>query len=215
MAQHTDTTAAQGRIIMGLPAKKFGLGVVGGIAIAGFITLMAIGLLNSEPVTGRSGVTRVGKPAPEFTLPLFDGGEIEFSQSFGKPTVINFWASWCPPCREETPLLERTWRIFQDSGVQFIGVDIQDAEKDAKAYISEFDMTFPNGLDVGGRITVDYGVIGIPVTFFISSDGIIQRRWVGAIRENRLVPWIEELVANQPPSGETEGQNLDSFFQLN
>lgn len=211
MADNTEITQER---FMGMPTKVIGIGAIG-FFIVGFLVLMGIGLLSSEPVTGRSGYTRVGKPAPEFTLPLFGGGELEFSQSFGKPTVINFWASWCPPCREESPLLERTWRAFKDSGVQFIGVDIQDSEEDAKAYINEFGITFPNGLDDAGRITIDYGVIGLPVTFFISSDGIVQRRWVGAIRENRLVPWIEELVANQLPSGETEGQNLDSFFQLN
>ncbi len=208
-----DTETAQGRS-MGLSSKAIVIGAVG-FVIVGFLVLMGIGLLSSEPVTGRSGITRVGKPAPEFILPLFDESELEFSQSFGKPTVINFWASWCPPCREESPLLERTWQAFKDSDVQFIGVDIQDSEGDARAFISEFGITFPNGLDADGRITIDYGVIGLPVTFFVSSDGIVQRRWVGAIRESQLVPWIEELVANQPPSGETEGQNLDSFFQLN
>ncbi|MCH7746254.1 MAG: TlpA family protein disulfide reductase [Chloroflexi bacterium] len=211
MTDNTETTQDRST---GLSSKVIVIGV-GVVVIVGFVALMAVGLLSNEPVTGRSGVTRVGKPAPEFRLPLFEGGELEFSQSFGKPTVINFWASWCPPCREESPLLERTWRAFKDSGVQFIGVDIQDSEEDARAYISEFGITFPNGLDADGRITIDYGVIGLPVTFFVSSDGIVQRRWVGAIRENRLVPWIEELVANQPPSGDTEGQNLDSFFELN
>jgi len=199
---------------MGLSSKAIVIGAVG-FVIVGFLVLMGIGLLSSEPVTGRSGITRVGKPAPEFTLPLFDESELEFSQSFGKPTVINFWASWCPPCRKESPLLERTWQAFKDSDVQFIGVDIQDSEGDARAYISEFGITFPNGLDADGRITIDYGVIGLPVTFFVSSDGIVQRRWVGEIRESQLVPWIEELVANQTPSGEAEGQNLDSFFPLN
>lgn len=208
-----DTETAQGRS-MGLSSKAISIGFIV-VVIVGFIALMAVGLLNDEPVTGRSGITRVGKPAPEFILPLFDESELEFSQSFGKPTVINFWASWCPPCREESPLLERTWQAFKDSDVQFIGVDIQDSEGDARAYISEFGITFPNGLDADGRITIDYGVIGLPVTFFVSSDGIVQRRWVGAIRESQLVPWIEELVANQTPSGEAEGQNLDSFFPLN
>ncbi|MBI2832684.1 MAG: TlpA family protein disulfide reductase, partial [Chloroflexi bacterium] len=102
--------------------------------------------------------------------------------------------SWCPPCREEAPILEEVWRRYQDKGVTFIGVDIQDAEADARAYIKEFGITYPNGPDIGGRITIDYGVGGIPVTFFVNREGLIVSRWVGAINERILVSRIEDLL---------------------
>ena len=181
---------------------------------AGLVSLLALGLLNKTSVTERSGITRVQKPAPEFTLPLLNGGRLEMARLRGQPVVINFWASWCPPCRLEAGLLERAWRSYKDQGVMFVGVDIQDTEAEGVAYVEEFDITYPNGLDAEGTITVDYGVIGLPVTFFVNRDGTVERRWVGAIDEARLVTWLDELVAGVALSGQEEGENLEGFFKL-
>jgi len=164
------------------------------LAVVGFVALLWGGLARKEPLTGASGAARVNRPAADFTLPLFSGGSLTLSSLRGKPVVINFWASWCPPCREEAPILEEVWRRYRDKGVTFIGVDIQDAEADARAYIKEFGITYPNGPDIGGRITIDYGVGGIPVTFFVNREGLIVSRWVGAINERILVSRIEDLL---------------------
>lgn len=164
------------------------------LVIVGFVALLSVGLFMKEPLTGASGSARVSRPAKDFTLPLFSGGEITLSNLKGKPVVINFWASWCPPCRDEAPILEKVWQLYRERGVTFIGVDIQDKEEDALAYIEEFGITYPNGRDLNGRITIDYGVGGIPVTFFIDRDGLIVSRWVGAINEDLLVARIEELL---------------------
>ena len=175
---------------------------------------MGWALANREPVTAQSGFTRVSKPAPDFALPLFDGGQLALSQNRGKPAVINFWASWCPPCRDEAPLLEQAWRAYQGDGVLFVGVDIQDSEAEAVSYLREFDITYPNGPDRDGRITVDYGVIGLPVTFFVNREGMVERRWVGAIPKDRLESWLAELAAGAPPSGDAEGETRERFFEL-
>ncbi|MCH8205726.1 MAG: TlpA family protein disulfide reductase [Chloroflexi bacterium] len=185
-----------------------------GVAIAAVLALLAVGLLNKEPVTGRSGITRVGRPAEEFTLPLFGGGELVLSQHLGRPIVINFWASWCLPCRVEAQLLEGAWRLYQDADVLFVGVNIQDSEEDGIAYLAEFGITYPNGRDADGRITVDYGVIGLPVTFFVARDGTVQRRWVGAIHEGDLLARVDELVAGVAPTGELDDENPEEFFKL-
>jgi cytochrome c biogenesis protein CcmG/thiol:disulfide interchange protein DsbE len=186
----------------------------GGVAFTGFLSLMAWGILNVEPATGRSGFVKVGKPAPEFIMSTFDGDLFVLREHLGQPIVINFWASWCVPCRVEAPELERTWRAYRDRGVMFVGVDIQDAERDPLAYIREFDITYPNGPDLDGKITVDYGVAGIPVTYFVDKDGIIARRFVGALPEPKLVAWIDELLADIAPSGDTEGANPEGYFEL-
>ena len=147
-----------------------------------------------EPLTGASGAARVSLPAADFALPLFSGGEITLASLKGKPVVINFWSSWCPPCRDEAPTLEKTWRLYRERGVTFLGVDIQDKEEDALAFVEEYDITYPNGRDLNGRITIDYGVSGIPITFFVDREGMIVSRWVGAISENLLVERVEELL---------------------
>lgn len=164
------------------------------ISIIGLAAILQAGLNSDESLTGASGYARVNRPAEDFTLPLFDGGEITLSDLRGKPVVINFWASWCPSCREEAPALEKMWRFYKGRGVTFIGVNIQDGEEDARAYIEEFDITYPNGPDLGGRITIDYGVSGIPVTFFVNSEGLIVSRWVGPMDETLLAAHIEEIL---------------------
>lgn len=174
---------------------------------------MALGLANKSPATGLSGFTRVDKPAPPFTRPLFGGGELALSDRGGRPVVINFWASWCPPCRDEAPILESLWRKHRND-VLFVGVNIQDAEGDARAYLEEFGITYPNVLDADGTVTVDYGVVGLPVTFFVNEDGIVARRWVGAVTQTQMSEWVEELASGVSPAGDTEGANLEEFFQF-
>lgn len=176
---------------------------------------MAWGLSNKSPVTGLSGTTRVGKPARDFTVQPFGGGELTLSQMEGTPVVLNFWASWCAPCRDEAASLERAWRTYRAQGVTFIGLNLQDSEAAARSYLAEFGVTYPNGPDLSGTITVDYGVVGMPVTFFVNRDGVVERRWVGAIPEWRLVAWVDALATGSPLAGETEGQNLDRFLKLN
>ncbi len=188
-------------------------GVIGAM-IAAVSALLAVGLMNKEPVTGRSGVTRVGKPAEPFTLPLFGGGEFVLAAQRGRPVVINFWASWCPPCREEAPLLESVWRLYGEREVAFVGVNIQDTEEEAAAYLDEFGITYPNGMDTDGRITIDYGVIGLPVTFFVERDGTVRRRWVGPIGEAELLARVDELLTGTTAPGDVDDGNLDELYRL-
>ena len=190
------------------------MAVVFAVLVLAFFAVLAFGLANRSSATGRSGMTRIGKPAPQFAMQLLDGGEFRLSDHEGRPLVINFWASWCPPCRQESPAFERQWRRYRDTGIQFVGVDIQDDVSDAEAYVREFGLTFPNGIDPDGRITIDYGVIGLPVTFFVGSSGIVEGRWVGATPEEKLEEWVNTLVAASAPSGEAEGRTEGAFQQL-
>jgi len=193
---------------------RIGILVVGTLFIVGLVGLLAWGLSNRSSITGLSGITRVDQPAPDFRLALLDDGEIILSEQRGKVVVINFWASTCPPCRTEARDLESAWQGYQDKDVLFVGANIQDTPEPAKRFLDEFGVTYPNGLDVGGRISIDYGVVGIPVTFVVDDEGTVARRWVGEIDIDTLKTWIDELLAGAAPEGDTEGVNKDSYYRL-
>ena len=123
----------------------------------------------------------IGKQAFSFTLTLFDGKTIRLENFRGKAVFLNFWASWCPPCRAEARTLEAAWQSYKDRGVVFLGVDIQDTEEDARAFIKEFGITYLNGRDASAKIAIDYGVWGIPETFFIDREGRITYKHVGGL----------------------------------
>jgi cytochrome c biogenesis protein CcmG/thiol:disulfide interchange protein DsbE len=133
--------------------------------------------------------------APDFTLTSFDGETLTLSELRGQVVIINFWASWCPPCREEAPYLEATWRKYKDQGVVFIGVDYVDTETAALSYIEEFDITYFNGPDVGTRISYDYNMKGVPETFFVAKNGEIRGVKIGPLYPPELDQRIEELLA--------------------
>jgi cytochrome c biogenesis protein CcmG/thiol:disulfide interchange protein DsbE len=134
----------------------------------------------------------IGKVAPPFTLTLFGGGRFDLEAHRGKVVVVNFWASWCVPCREEAPLLEAAWRAYRDRGVVFVGVNVHDQEQAAREFIKEFGLSFPNGPDPEGRIAVDYGVYGIPELFFVDGNGQITYKHIGAIGERLLRAKLED-----------------------
>ncbi len=184
------------------------------LLIVAFFALLAYGLSNRTTATERSGVTRVGKPAPVFSMALLDGSVFHLDDYAGKPLVINFWASWCPPCRDESPGFERVWSEYQDEGVQFVGVNIQDTKEEAARYVEEFTLTFPNGMDTDGKITIEYGVIGLPVTFFIGATGLVEGRWVGALPEETLEDRTRALIDRSESPDRAKGANTDNFFPL-
>ena len=182
--------------------------------IAGFTIFLAIGVMGTTTATSRSGKELVGKKVPSFVAPKVGGQLVSLENYKNKPLVLNFWASWCPPCRDETPGMERIWRKYEDQGVVILGINVQDGEKEAERYISEFGVTFSNALDLDGSITVDYGVTGLPVTFFIDNDSVVTGRWVGSISEDRLDNWVSNLIFSTGAAVELDGENLDGYRSL-
>jgi cytochrome c biogenesis protein CcmG/thiol:disulfide interchange protein DsbE len=195
-------------------ALRISILVVGSLFILGLVGLLAWGLSNRSSITGLSGITRVDQPAPDFRLELLGDGAITLSEQRDRVVVINFWSSTCPPCRTEARDLETAWQAYRDRDVLFIGANIQDSHEPARRFLEEFGVTYPNGLDEGGRISIDYGVVGIPVTFVVDNEGTVARRWVGEIDIDRLTTWIDELLEGTTPEGETDGINKDSYYRL-
>ena len=173
-------------------APKSGWGrVARGVAVllvVGLIALLGWGVVKAANGPRDSGM------APDFTLTGFDGRMATLSQLQGQVVIINFWASWCPPCREEAAYLERTWRKYQGKGVVFIGVDWVDTEKEALAYLKEFDITYLNGPDLGTRIAQPYRIQGVPETFYVDKTGRLRGVHIGPLSAPQLDDQIDELL---------------------
>ena len=138
----------------------------------------------------------VGRPAAAFALTTFEGQPLRLEALRGRVVVVNFWASWCyPACYEEAPALERGWQAYRDRGVTVVGVDIQDKPEAGAKFIRDFNLTFPNAPDPAGRVSVDYGVYGVPETFFIDRQGRIRAKHVGAVTDQILREQVERLLA--------------------
>jgi len=158
------------------------------------VALVVIALLSYSLVTGPSASLQVGQPAPEFRLTTFGGDTVSLSDLRGKVVVVNIFASWCNPCREEAPGLEQTWREYEGQGVQFLGIAYKDASSKAQAFLAEFDTTYPSALDPGSRISRAYGVTGVPETFIIDQEGLLVRHVRGAISAAQLRQEIGKIL---------------------
>jgi cytochrome c biogenesis protein CcmG, thiol:disulfide interchange protein DsbE len=138
------------------------------IGVLGLLGLLFLGLLRSQ-----RGQMKVGEAAPDFTLTTFDGqNTYRLSELRGKIIVLNFWASWCQPCEQEAADLEAAWRHYQPDGeVIFLGVAWTDTDKKSAEYLSKFNITYPNGPDLGTRMAQAYRITGVPETFVIDREG--------------------------------------------
>lgn len=161
------------------------------LLVAGLIALLAWGVVKANNGPVNSGL------APDFTLTTFDGRAITLSQLRGQVVVVNFWASWCVPCRQEADYLERTWRKYQDRGVVFIGVNWVDTDKEARVFLDEFGITYINGPDLGTRIAQAYRIRGIPETFFVDKAGQLRAMKIGPFAPPELENRIDELLKEQ------------------
>jgi len=137
----------------------------------------------------------LNRPAAAFSLTTFTGTSVSLESLRGKVVMLNFWASWCvPACYEEAPTLERTWRDYKDKGVAVVGVDIQDKEEAAREFLARFEHSFPNAPDPRGRVAVDYGVYGVPETFFIDRKGRVRFKVVGALTDEAARRHLDALL---------------------
>jgi cytochrome c biogenesis protein CcmG/thiol:disulfide interchange protein DsbE len=138
----------------------------------------------------------VNRPAAPFVLTSYAGEPMSLEANKGRVVVVNFWASWCmPACYEEAPVLERNWRTYKDKGVVVLGVNIQDKPEAARKFIDQFSLTFPNALDPAGKVSIDYGVYGVPETFFIDARGRIRAKHAGAVTDTVFQREVDRLLA--------------------
>jgi cytochrome c biogenesis protein CcmG/thiol:disulfide interchange protein DsbE len=142
----------------------------------------------------------IERAAPAFALTTLDGAPLTLAAYRGKVVVLNFWASWCyPGCYEEAPVLEQNWRAYRERGVVVLGVAIQDRREAAEKFVRDFGLTFPNAQDVKGTVSVDYGVYGVPETFFVDRHGRIRSKHVSAVTDAVFRSTVERLLAEAGP----------------
>lgn len=134
------------------------------------------------------------QPAPDFTLKLFDGGTFRLSDYRGRPVIINFFASWCIPCKAEAPHLERVYREYAGQEVMVVGIALQDTQTKARAFVKEHRLTFPTGLDTEGTIKESYRVFGLPMTIFVDRTGLIGYTHAGMATEDLLRHELEKII---------------------
>ncbi len=157
------------------------------LAISTALAMIAVGAL-AKPVAERP---EVGYLAPDFTLPTADGGTIVLSELKGKRVFLNFWATWCPPCRSEMPAIQSVWE-GKDSDVAFIAVNIQEAKAKVAEFVEANGYTFPVALDGSARVASGYLVRAIPTSFVIGPDGVVTGKHIGVLTAKQLETLLEE-----------------------
>lgn len=142
----------------------------------------------------------IDREMPDFSMELSErysnafGETLTRSDKAGQPMVVNFWASWCLPCRDEAPVLEAAWREHQGD-VMIIGVNTQESQRrNAEGFLDEFGLSFPNGFDAQNRIGIDYGIFGLPETFFIRADGTLNYKHAGPVTDELMNEQIQALL---------------------
>ena len=144
------------------------------IGLLGLLALVGFGLIRTQ-----QGPVGVGAAMPDFTLTTFDGDVYDTAQQRGRVVVVNFWASWCKPCEQEAAALEAAHRQLSPEGVLFLGVNYVDTEPEALAYLDRFDITYPNGPDLGTRVSQAFRIRGVPETYIAGPDGVLTMVKIG------------------------------------
>ena len=143
------------------------------------------------------GVQRIDEPMPKLEGPTVQGETLAAADYQGSPLVINFWASWCAPCRREQPMLEALSQQYADRGVKFIGVNSRNQLAEARAFVDEFDVTYPSVVDPANKVAFEFGMsLGLPGTVIVDSTGTIRYRKQGEITKEELVPLIDEVASS-------------------
>ena len=160
-------------------------------------TTQPLQIVKITPEGNIPSTARVGKPAPDFSLKTIDGKVINLLDFRGKPVLINLWATWCPPCRDEMPGIQAAYEKYADKGLVVLAIDftIQDHLPEVEAFIKELKLTFPILLDETGDVSAGlYGMVGLPTSYFIDPQGILQRIQIGGMLPEKLDEYLTEIL---------------------
>lgn len=164
--------------------------VLGLVGFAGVVGLLAVGFLY-DPRELQTDVLQ-GKPAPAFVLQDLEGNAVSLAELRGRPVVINFWSTWCVPCKQEHPLLQRYPPAYP--GVTFLGIVYQDTTPAVRRFLERDPVPYTTLVDPDSKVAIAYGVTGVPETYFIDKDGTITYKRAGPLSESMLVEQLEKLT---------------------
>ncbi len=157
-----------------------------------------VALPTEKNPTGRSPAAEIGRAGPDFLLETPDGGTLRFSDFQGHPVLLNFWASWCAPCRQEMPQLVAAYDRYRDQGLIIVGVDLQEPVSKVKGFASEFGIQFPLAIDRDGEVAdawrIGGPVQGLPSSYFVDASGVIQVSPVGALTKDLLNKGLAKIL---------------------
>lgn len=162
------------------------------LVVIAILGLLYYGLTSQRLQTGIA--PRPNAPAPDFTLSTFDGKTVHLADLRGKSVVLNFWASWCGPCADEQPVLNDVAKRYESQGVVVIGVNVQDKQTDASAFMSRHGVAYPVVVDPNGAVYINYGVVAVPETYLITREGTISQKFAKPVSSDELVPAIEQMI---------------------
>lgn len=163
------------------------------LVLAGAIALFAWGWSNDQGDADSGDQVRVGREAPDFALPDLDGDEIALSDHRGEVVLINFWATWCPPCRVEMPDLEAVYRQHGDEGFEILGVDQREPVDLVEDYVTERGFSWVFLLDEDFDVSRDYSATSIPKSILVDRDGTVAHIWTGTLTRTQLEQQIAKL----------------------
>ncbi|MCD6291139.1 MAG: TlpA family protein disulfide reductase [Anaerolineae bacterium] len=161
--------------------------------IAAHASTQTVTIARGAVVPG-AGSPAVGHPAPDFEVIYPDGRHERLSDLKGRPVIINFWATWCPPCRAEMPELVQTYEDHKADQLVILGVDMQDPPQMVAAFVSQMGVSFPILIDSSGQIARAYQVRNLPSSIFVNREGIITARWIGLLRPEVLQKHLETIL---------------------
>jgi peroxiredoxin len=162
---------------------------------AGVFLVLAVMLAACAGSGGSSpaGVNE-GNQARDFSLETLDGSSVSLEDYRGKVVLVNFWATWCPPCRDEVPDIETTYRERRDEGFVVLGVNVEEPRGAVEPFVAEFDMTYPVLLDESGQVLKMYRAIGLPMSVVVDQEGVIRARHVGFLTAAQLERYLADLL---------------------
>ncbi len=174
--------------------RLFWLGIIWLAAVAALTWILPSHLPRPVDLGAAPTVARTGFRAPSFSLATLDGKKVTLDGLRGRPVLINFWATWCPPCQAELPALQAASTRYAGDGLLVVGVDMAESQDTVAAFAQQLGLHFPLALDRDGKVTGQYGVRGLPTSIFVDRQGVVRSTYTGALTDALLQARLADIL---------------------